>query len=1089
MVKVALAQEAGEEPQEPRPRRRRRPLLRLTMLLLVVIAAAPSALTYSGQAQTLLSRWKPELGAAISFQSLQLHWWAPVEVRSLKVLDLSTADGEATTERVSEAILFQADVVATSQPLWKLVLERAREVRIRLTAPVAYLATRGETTNVQQTLERLTGPASEGGGDTFPFVLTIENGTIHCAVETAESGSGQVAKSIPLSAVIEKIQGEVSTVHAESRLPAIQLSASVRSSGEVAVPDQRRPRSRRLTADLEETMRDFPSLPLTELTGETAENAGDATLLRITLNPEVDSLGRQLVQIGSKNLDLQMLQPFLLLAGMSVQTRGVLSGGIDARIAGPNPLDGIAGRILLNGHGVELRDTSWSAGEWLRLGNVQASGAAALAEDGLLIDELSLASDVVTLNGQGELRLQGEDAQAGAKHAELTCVVSLPRLAADLRQTLALHPDVKVEKGELTLGLSLHGASETGAAAGETPGQTSDLISNRGRSELAVPGDSGTWKVTATTTGLRILRNNTVLNTDAGLQAEAFGRLVKRTPVLSHAVFKAAFGTLECAPDGEGWHLAGTLDPEQFWQQVRQLTDLPQPGLRSTVTFETGLVLKERSLLLTDAVVESAELQLSSPAMTIDPSAPLTQMFDGTASLQGTAGAFRMLVAPWHDAWWISERSRVQCRLAAAPSQDIDLLVKILPGTVAAIPRPVVRQASTTRRRPVIYTGSLVAENAFVVDEAEMQLSLAARNSGEEFDVRKGFVRLPGVLADLTGVVAIDGGELNVSLNAATDYDLQALSQRVFIPESGVYFEGRGKTNFTLKGFPAVYAEETYPPANRPPRFVGSGTLAWTAGAFQGLQIGPAELSLELQDYMLRSGPIRCQINGGEASLVPQYDIARSLLALGTGSRVENLQLTQEFCGAWLGYVSPLLAASLDVQGTLSARVEQFLWDFEQVGNSAVAGQLTIHQAHAAPGGSLTVLLEVFDLIRRKSGESGAVAERRLLLPEQTVAVRVAQGFVAHEGLQMELAGYRLSSSGAVGFNQQLQLVLDVPLEKNTGGRGATIRVPLRGTVKQPMPDTAAMLQALGTQQLQNQLGDKLDQTINRQLDNLLKKF
>ena len=1084
MVKVALAQEAGEEPQQQRPRRRRRPLLRLTMLLLLVIAAAPSALTYSGQAQTLLSRWKPELGAAISFQSLQLHWWAPIEIRSLKVLDLSTAEGDATTDRVSEPVLFQADVVATAQPLWKLVLERGREVRIRLSAPVAHLATRGETTNVQQTLERLAGPASGSSGETFPFVLTIENGTIHCVVEAAEGGSGQVTRSMPLSAVIEKIHGEVSTVHAESRLPTIQLSAFVRSSGEVAVPDQRRPRSRRLTADLEETMRDFPSLPLKELTGETAENAGDAALLRITLNPEVDSQGRQLVQIGSKNLDLQMLQPFLLLAGVSLQTRGVLSGGIDARIAGPDPLDGIAGRILLNGQGVELRDTSWSAGEWLRLGNVQASGAAALAEDGLLIDELSLASDVVTLNGQGELRLQDEAAQADAKHAELTCVVSLPRLASDLRQTLALHPDVKVEKGELTLGLSLHGASDPGFASGETTGQASGQISNRGRSELSVPGDSGTWKVTATTTGLRILRNSTVLNTDAGLQAEAFGRLVKRTPVLSHAVFKAAFGTLECAPDGEGWHLAGTLDPEQFWQQLRQLTDLPQPGLRSAVTFETGLVLKERSLQLTDAVVESAELQLSSPAMSIDPSAPLTEMFDGTASLQGTAGAFRMLVAPWHDAWWISERSRVQCRLAAAPSQDIDV-----PGAVAAIPRPVVRQASTSRRRPVIYTGSLVAENAFVVDEAEMQLSLAARNSGEEFDVRKGFVRLPGVLAELTGVVAIEGGELNVSLNAVTDYDLQALSQRVFIPESGVYFEGRGKTNFTLKGFPAVYAEETYPPANRPPRFVGSGTLAWTAGAFQGLQIGPAELSLELQDYILRSGPIRCQINGGEASLVPQYDIARSLLALGTGSRVENLQLTQEFCGAWLGYVSPLLAASLDVQGTLSARVEQFLWDFEQAENSAVAGQLTIHQAHAAPGGSLTVLLEVFDLVRRKSGESGAVADRRLLLPEQTVAVRVAQGFVAHEGLQMELAGYRLSSSGAVGFNQQLQLVLDVPLEKNAGGRGATVRVPLRGTVKQPMPDTAAMLQALGTQQLQNQLGDKLDQTINRQLDNLLKKF
>ena len=98
----------------------------------------------------------------------------------------------------------------------------------------------------------------------------------------------------------------------------------------------------------------------------------------------------------------------------------------------------------------------------------------------------------------------------------------------------------------------------------------------------------------------------------------------------------------------------------------------------------------------------------------------------------------------------------------------------------------------------------------------------------------------------------------------------------------------------------------------------------------------------------------------------------------------------------------------------------------------------------------------------------------------------------------MDLAGYRLKSSGAVGLNEQIQITLDVPLEKGTTGTAKSIKVPLRGSVTSPQPDTAALIQNLGAQKLQEKLGvDKLqekigngvDETINKGLNKLLNRF
>lgn len=86
-----------------------------------------------------------------------------------------------------------------------------------------------------------------------------------------------------------------------------------------------------------------------------------------------------------------------------------------------------------------------------------------------------------------------------------------------------------------------------------------------------------------------------------------------------------------------------------------------------------------------------------------------------------------------------------------------------------------------------------------------------------------------------------------------------------------------------------------------------------------------------------------------------EYDIATSRLKLGSGSRVENVQLTPELCRHWLGYVTPLMADAANVDGKLSIRMERFFWDLNAPQNSDVAGLLTIHQATATPGSSLAL--------------------------------------------------------------------------------------------------------------------------------------
>jgi len=1011
MVRVPLEEQSETEQVAAVTPRRKRGFLRfplkVLLLLTLLVLLAPSLITWTGAAPAVLQKFAPALAGAVHFQSCTLHWWTPVEIRQLTVEDLSGSPADR-----QERPLLAVNRISTTQPLWQLARALGAGTEILIEDPELSLRSSAAGSNLLTTLERLAGADSPSGSSPrLPELrIRIRRGTV-VAVHQAGAVSGADAGE-SLSAVLRDVECSL-------RLQSV---------------DQ------------------FPAL---SLTARLEDSAGSADL-ELHFDPQLDESGRQKLQAGATKLKLAALRPFLEAAGGGLEAEGEISGGLDARLAGASLSSGAAGRLLLNGTGIRVRSNSWADGEWITLGTVTAEGALALATDGLAIDELSIASDCLTVSGNGELRAAGSTA-GNAGQLELVCTASMPELINPLRRTLGLASGVSLSSGQLTVSL-------------KAPG-----------------GAAGHWDLSAGTSELQLL-NSAGRQMVPSLKLEAAGMLADGAPRLATARLTAPCGTLDCQPQQELWKVAGTLDPQQLWQLLSQFSDLPAPGLKSALKFETLAAVEGADLLLTALTVTSADLRCTSSALKI----PFGSggIPSGVMELQGTAAAMKTLAAPWHDAWWLSEKAMVECRFESAAGQPFGLQLKAVPLQVANAPAAAVRAVSS--RRPPVTTqpqNGMISESAFIVDQAELQLSLLPLSTGTDYEITAGHLSLPGLEANLSGSVATKDG-IFVKATADTQYDLAVLQSRVFTPNSGVELVGAGTTQLTFSGDPLVYSETT-PPDGSKVRFTGGGTVAWQRVTFRGVTLGPADARLTLADYLLESAPIQCSLNNGQAVLTPQFDLWGCRLALGAGSRVEQLQLTREFCAAWLGYVNPLLADAVEVQGALSVRVEQLLWDFNSLKDCHAVGELTIHEAAAAPGGGLTPLLAVLEAARRRDLAAAATVDTsrfQVGMPMQRIPFRVEQGMVTHQGLQLEAAGYRLATSGSVGLAGQLQLTLDVPLEKAASG-GRTARLPIRGTITRPQPDTAALVQTLAADQLQKRLGDKVDRTVNQQLNRLLERF
>jgi len=941
-------------------------------------------------------------------------------------------------------------------------------------------------TNLEDTLAEVFGADDSSSGKSTPISVTVENGTVRLlSSETAALTSDSAFTTI------SRINATYSTLDQSKAFPDIAMIASVGNPVELsATTEATQPEALsgvdpRIAASLDELAGDFPLLPFSET--QMAVLAADESKpsLMLTIAPSNDTEGVQNLVLEARKLKLAELEPLIRRLLPGTRCLGQVSCRLQAHLLKDNADGGFAGRLQLLGEEVRWRNTSWAIGESLDLESVSAQGAVVLAADGLLVNDLKIRSSVLDLSGSGEVKMaaqdpvkairaaanQNPDQQDALARAEAMAAgqvklqgrIDLAACTRMLPRTLNVAEGVTVESGALQFSCRI-------LQNAATPGATQLFDSSQ-------PGFR--WQLVAETAPLRMIRDRQPVTLEEPLRLDAVGNMTTETASVSRARLAGTFGSLTADPLNDGYSVTGTVYPDRLWNDLRQLIDIPRPGLTSDVQVEGQVVMLEDAIRLSSVALMSEEVKIESGRLTVFPSAPILQMFDGTLTVRGTAPALKTLIAPWHNASWLSDNSTVAARLTSEPGQAIELQAGI---------------------RPTASSGRVASSaSAFVLDEGQLDASLMADVTPGQFVVQQGVVKIPGVSAGVSGIVGVEGGVLVLNLDADTQYDLDVLTQRLLSdPERKIQLSGRNHDVFHLEGSPSLWTQtdlanlNTTTVASTSSRndaasllkpLEATGRIAWDGGQLYGLALGPTAVVAQLHNGLVRTEPVQCSFGTGEIVVMPQWDMNSNLVQLAPGSRIQNLQVTPELSREWLGYLAPMLADSAHVQGTVSARLQQFDYFIDRPEVSTIKGEINLLNTKASAGQSLGPLLQVLALVDRE----GAGQLQQLDFPDQTVPFEMRDGMVLHDGLQVQLGDYRMSSRGGVGIDQRIQMVLTVPMEKNatSSSTARTLQIPVGGTVTRPQLDTRGLMQNLGRQQIQNQVDKQLDRGIRGLFDKL----
>jgi hypothetical protein len=334
--------------------------------------------------------------------------------------------------------------------------------------------------------------------------------------------------------------------------------------------------------------------------------------------------------------------------------------------------------------------------------------------------------------------------------------------------------------------------------------------------------------------------------------------------------------------------------------------------------------------------------------------------------------------------------------------------------------------------------------------------------------VRFGSLRLErdGLTASAKGSVQRLSGSRDLNLDGTVGYDLARLEPQLReVFGRSAQADGQGTRPFALTGSlagpaPTLAVKVTQPADGRSSLagLNGSAAVGWRSLKAYGFEVGPAELRAAIDKGKVHGNPIEATFGGGKARLQPTLDLVSKGydLRFAPGRVVEQARLTPAACADALGYALPAVANVAQADGLVSFDLEDNRIPLTDVDRATVRGKLTIHTATVSPGPMVT---EIATLL-------GAKQTSVTLAKEQVVPVRLENGRVHHENLALTVGQSVIRTTGSVGLDGSLAMVLDLPippraldrlLPNNPRVREAVgkqrFKVPVGGTLKKPHLD------------------------------------
>jgi hypothetical protein len=278
--------------------------------------------------------------------------------------------------------------------------------------------------------------------------------------------------------------------------------------------------------------------------------------------------------------------------------------------------------------------------------------------------------------------------------------------------------------------------------------------------------------------------------------------------------------------------------------------------------------------------------------------------------------------------------------------------------------------------------------------------------------------------------------------------------------------------------------------------------LPWSGANVYGLPVGPGRLAAVLGDGAVRVEPMSLTVGEGTLTAAPQvrFDPQPAELTLPPGPLITNVRISPEVSEAMLKYVAPVLAGTTQSEGQFSMQLDGTRVPLASSKKADVAGKLSVHSVRVVPGAMANQLIGVARQIEAlaKRRDPTALAQKPqvtlLNIRDQQVNFKVVEGRVHHQNLEFQVNDITLRSQGSVGFDQTVQLTLQIPIQDAwiakepllAGFKGQALQVPVGGTLSHPQIDARAVA-SLSQQLLQGAAQQAVGGELNKALDKIFK--
>lgn len=356
---------------------------------------------------------------------------------------------------------------------------------------------------------------------------------------------------------------------------------------------------------------------------------------------------------------------------------------------------------------------------------------------------------------------------------------------------------------------------------------------------------------------------------------------------------------------------------------------------------------------------------------------------------------------------------------------------------------------------------------------------------GDSFTLRSSRLVREGLEANASGSASrVSSNAPRIDFNGSFAYDLQRLEpslkelfgpnakavgkqERTFRISGLLGDDGRAVTGAARTGTrrapgvtPAPAAQaDTY--QFRPDLLTGEATFAWDELYAYGFSFGRGAVKATLQDGLIRGTPIKAEFAEGEVRVVPTVDLMQEpTLSFDRGPVIPKARLTPQATADALGYILPTLANAAQVEGLVSMELGRNRIPLAQPTDTTAEGVITVHSADLQAGPVISQVMTA--LGARNTGIS--------LSGEQRVPFKIEKGRVHHEEFAMLIEKTEVKSSGSVGFDGSLAIMLEMqvpprlasqlfpnnPIIRDTMAK-QTLRIPVGGTLAQPRLDRNAL--------------------------------